>query len=464
MSRYLGDDQAFTTLTQLLDWGQEHLDHENVPATPGAESGSPHEWYTLAENIYRAHGVTGEERHREFAGRWHYDAYWDKFAETSDVEGASGVHAYSHLNTFSSASMAYQSLGDDHFLNVAVNAYDFFQKSQCFATGGFGPAERIMPPDGSLGLSLETRMDSFEAPCGTWAGFKLSKYLMTFTGDARYGDWIERLLYNGIGAALPISGRGRHFYYADYRVGGGMKVPFRDSGYLDPFRPSDAGSAWTPYACCSGTYLQAVADYHDLIYFKNEATLFVNLYLPSTVTWKHASGEVTVTQRTQYPEVGRVDISVEPDTPSDFSLAFRVPSWASDFTVMVNGTAAGGEHTPGTWAVVSRTWSPGDTVSLSLPLPIRLVPVDAQHPNRAAIMRGPVVLVQDAGLCRQPIEVPAAEEEIIERIEGDANEPAGRAPHRGTTSPPKFRPFYTIPELWAYRMYFDMDRLPIVLW
>ena len=60
--------------------------------------------------------------------------------------------------------------------------------------------------DGSLGKALETRSDTFETLCGSWAGFKLARYLMLFTGEARYGDWIERLFYNGAGAALPRSG------------------------------------------------------------------------------------------------------------------------------------------------------------------------------------------------------------------------------------------------------------------
>jgi len=59
-----------------------------------------------------------------------------------------------------------------------------------------------------------------------WAGFKLTRYLMGFTGEARYGDWVETLLYNGIGATLPVQPDGRSYYYADYRVGMGAKTFF----------------------------------------------------------------------------------------------------------------------------------------------------------------------------------------------------------------------------------------------
>ena len=103
--------------------------------------------------------------------------------------------------------------------------------------------------------------------CGSWAAFKLSRYLMQFTGEARYGDWTERIFYNGIGSALPVTTEGKNFYYSDYRLAGGMKVY-----YL---------AAWP---CCAGTYIQAVADYHNIIYYKNAENLRESL-CASEVTW-----------------------------------------------------------------------------------------------------------------------------------------------------------------------------------
>ena len=186
-------------------------------------SGKPLEWYTLSENLFRAFETSGDERFKTFAEVWLYPAYWNKFADTSDPPDAFGVHAYSHVNTFSSAAMAYAVTGDAKYLNIIKNAYDFLQNTQCYATGGFGPVERIMPTNGNLGKALDLQMNTCETPCCSWAAFKLAKYLMQFTGESRYGDWIERLLYNGIGAALPITGNGKNFYYADYRVAGGVK-------------------------------------------------------------------------------------------------------------------------------------------------------------------------------------------------------------------------------------------------
>jgi DUF1680 family protein len=79
--------------------------------------------------------------------------------------------------------------GDAKYLRIIRNAYDYLQNTQCYATGGYGPNERFMAPDGSLGKALDTRSDTFETICGSWGGFKLSRYLTQFTGESRYGDW-----------------------------------------------------------------------------------------------------------------------------------------------------------------------------------------------------------------------------------------------------------------------------------
>ena len=142
------------------------------------------------------------------------------------------------------------------------------QQNQCFATGGFGPDEQLLPRD-RLREKLGETHNTFETQCGSWAAFKLAKYLISFTGDARYGDWIERLVLNGIGASIPMTPDGRVFYYSDYNLHGGTK------------RNTDFG-----WSCCTGTRPQAVADYTDLVYFRDAETLYVNLFTPSTVVWK----------------------------------------------------------------------------------------------------------------------------------------------------------------------------------
>ncbi len=450
MHRYSGNPDAMKLAEKTTDWAIKNFDRTRLPASPKPwenHSGKPLEWYTVGENLLRAYEETGNAKFREFGEVWLYHPYWNKFAETSAPTDASGVHAYSHVNTFSSAAMAYAVSGDDKYLRVIRNAYDFLQNSQTYATGGYGPVERIMPP-GSLGTALEFQPNSFEAPCGSWAGFKLARYLTQFTGEARYGDWAERLLYNGIGSALEINGAGRHFYYADYRVGAGVKIFSRNA-----------------YTCCSGTYIQDTADFPNLIYYKSDSDLYVSLYVPSEVTWKRQNGEVTLLQETQYPEAETSTMTLRMAQPSQFGLRLRVPGWARDVSVKINGAPAQVTCTPGTWADIRRTWNNGDRVELRIPLRLRWSAVDAQHPKRVAAVRGPVVLVQEGNVHEPIFKLPVSDEDLNRQLVPTREAGTFKfEPPDGKNVQALFRPFYAIGPEFYYRMYFDLDRLPIVLW
>jgi DUF1680 family protein len=397
---------------------------------------------------------------RAFAEEWLYHAYWAQFRSTSSPPDAHGVHAYSHVNTFSSAAAAYEATGDPSYLDSIRNAYDYLQRHQRYATGGYGPNERFLALDGSLGKALETRSDTFETSCGSWAGFKLSRYLLRLTGEARYGDWMERLFYNGIGAALPISASGRSFYYSDYRLGGGMKV-----------------YNWDRYTCCSGTYIQNLAEYHNLIYFKDAEGLFVNLYVPSEATWNR----VTLRQETRYPDGDTTSLSITTDAPRAFPLRFRVPSWTKGFSVRVNGKDVSLDARPGAWAALHRTWSSGDRVEIRIPLTLRMEPVDGHHPHRVAVVRGPAVFVLEGAYHDPGFALPMQDEDLERWLvpeEGslprgiwstglpDADYPSCLrvAPPDGRSVRLRFRPFYEIGENYPYFMYFDRDALPRRLW
>jgi hypothetical protein len=448
---YAGQQDAMPLLERVTDYAGKTFDRTRAPAGPKPwimHSGTPLEWYTMPENLFRAYVATDNQQFKEFAEVWLYHAYWDKFVNTADPPDAHGVHAYSHVNTFSSAAMTYGVTGDPRYLTIIKNAYDFLQNRQCYATGGYGPVERIMPP-GSIGKALEYQPNDFEAPCGSWAGFKLSHYLTQFTGEARYGDWAERLLYNGIGAALQIQGAGRHFYYADYRVGGGVKIFSRSA-----------------YTCCSGTYIQNIADFHNLIYYQDDANFYVSLYVPSEATWRRAEGNVTVTQETNYPEEETSTLKVRMDGSQRFAMKLRVPAWSPDASIAMNGSPAEVSCTPGEWAAIDRTWNSGDRVEMRIPLRLRMQPVETAYPKRVAVVRGPVVLIQD-GMMHEPIfALPSDPEELNKQLVADKEGPSvfRLVPPDKTDVQAKFRPFYSIGGDYYYRMYFDLDKLPMVLW
>jgi uncharacterized protein len=114
----------------------------------------------------------------------------------------------------SSAAQAYLTLGNPTHLKAALYGFDMIA-AQSFATGGWGPDEHfIVPGSGALGASLDVQSKSFETPCGAYAHFKLTRYLLRITRDSRYGDSMERVMYNTVLGALPIRPDGHAFYYS----------------------------------------------------------------------------------------------------------------------------------------------------------------------------------------------------------------------------------------------------------
>jgi DUF1680 family protein len=433
MYEFGGQTGALAHVEKITDWAIRNLDRKRTnPNSNGAEAGEGGcEWYTLCENLYRTYKLTGNTKYKTFGDLWRYPAYWGMFSGQSEPTPY-GLHAYSHCNTLSSAAMTYAVTGEAQYLKTIVNAYDWFERTQFYATGGYGPGERLLAPDGSLGKSLEDNAATFETVCGSWAGFKLSRYLMRFTGQAKYGDWIEKLVYNGIGAALPMGPNGKTFYYSDYRLGAGRKVYYPAA-----------------FPCCAGTYIEAVADYHNIIYFKDASSLYVNLFVPSEVTWNLHGNEIKVEQATEYPEADTTTLTLYPSKATSFNVKIRVPRWSRGVTAAVNGSPVEFDSHSEGWATLARVWNPGDRLTLRIQMEHYLVPIDKQHPKRVALMYGPLVLVRDREVAQIPNGSSLSQWLTV-----------GESPlefHALARSTGTFVPFYRMAGEAAYVMYFDLE-------
>src|SRR5713226_9520836 len=333
------------------------------------------ETYTLPENLFLAYQRSGKPFYRDMARQFlEDDTYFGPLAEGNNV--LPFEHAYSHVNAFSSAMQAYITLGSEKHLRAAKNGFEMLVNTQSFATGGWGPDEGFGEPGvGQLGNSIRLTHASFETPCGAYGHFKITRYLLRVTKDAHFGDSMERVMYNTILGAWPIQADGTSFYYSDYATTG-KKGWHRDK-----------------WPCCSGTFPQLAADYHISTYLRSTDGVYVNLFTPSSVNWTDGGGKYGLTQQTKYPLENAVRIQVEGSRPAEYTVYVRIPGWTtSDGVLSVNGTRVSDPVQPGTFAAIRRTWKDGDRVELELPMPLRLEPVDANHPNLVALMRGPLVL------------------------------------------------------------------------
>ena len=375
------DPQALAILERTTDAALPYLpghavEHDKrwrMDKDAGDASWTWDESYTLPENMFLASERGAGQRYFDIGQKYLDDQTWfDPLSRNEHV--LNGRHAYSYVNSLSSAMMAYFAAGSEKHLRAARNGFAMLQ-AQSYATGGWGPDELLRGPNtDALYNSLRNTHHHFETPCGSYAHFKLTRYLLRATGDSRYGDSMERMMYNTVLGALPLQADGRNFYYSDYSF--------------------DARRVYKEarWACCSGTLPQVAADYRINLYLRAPQSVYVNLYVPSTLRWEEDGAQLSLTQTGNYPYEGKVSFSLATQKPANLTLHFRIPAWAQGTVMRVNGQAQP-SPVPGRFAAVRRLWRSGDLVELLLPLPMWLEPIDPRHPDTAALVRGPLVLM-----------------------------------------------------------------------
>ena len=304
-----------------------------------------------------------------------------------------GRHAYSHAIALSSAAKAYLVLGDEKYRRAMAYAWTCLTTQQQFASGGWGPNEQFVEPhQGKLYESLSSTVDHFETPCGAYAASKLDRYLLRMTGDPRYGDHLERVVYNTLLGVKQPDSDGDYPYYSTYGP--------------------NATKVWYPHKwpCCSGTLVQGVADYVLDLYLRADDGITVNMYAPSELRIEQNGANVKLTQTTDYP-AGGDDLDSRRHQPLRrfWTLRLRIPGW------LEAARAYHGERrrcraraTPAASPLLRRRWKSGDVVELRLPQTFRAEPIDDLHPNVVAVMRGPMMLVAidpPDGLEKRPLPI-----------------------------------------------------------
>ena len=379
--QFAGAQDALKVLDQTLDTVEKHLPPGGISRAEQYQR--PHlnesfcwdEPYTIPENAFIAWQRGAGKRYRDLGVKFlANDWYYDPLAAGENV--LPDKHAYSHVNCLSSAMQAYMVLGDEKYLRAAQNGFRFLTTTQSFATGGWGPDENFRKPgSGEIGESLKKTHSSFETPCGSYAHFKITRYLTRATKDSRYGDSMERVFYNCILGARPIEKDGHGFYYSDYN-NDGVKV-------YHPYK----------WHCCTGTFSQVTADYGISAYFHDGDGVYVNLFVSSRLKWNRAGGRVLLTQRTEYPHRPQTEITVETEKQAEFPVYVRIPAWSGPKTrIAVNGKPVAVSPEPGKFAKVSRGWKTGDRIEVEFDMPLVLEPVDPQHPQVMALVHGPLAL------------------------------------------------------------------------
>jgi len=201
--------------------------------------------------------------------------------------------------------------------------------------------------------------------------------LLRTGGNALYADMMERSIYNALFAAQSPDGRRLRYYVPSE----GKRVYWKGDAY-----------------CCPCNYRRIVAELPQMIYYTSDRGVVVNLYAESSVEMTLSCGTgLRLVQETKYPSDGEVTLHVNVAKAAEFPLSLRIPAWCEKGRIVINKKAWKGEWKPGTFAVIDRTWKPGDEVHIAFEMPLRLVKGFKAQAGRVAVMRGPQVFALNPG-------------------------------------------------------------------
>lgn len=386
MAAYAGNEQALDIMVKCARWFHRwtgQFPREQMDDILDVETGGMLEAWA---NLY---GVTGKQEHLDLIHRYDRPRLFERLLAGEDP--LTNRHANTTIPEAHGAARAYEVTGEERWRKI-VEAYWRCAVTErgFFCTGGQTTGEVWTPP-----FEFAARLgDKNQEHCVVYNMMRLADYLLRWSGDVTYADYIERNLYNGI-----------------------LAQQHPDTGMVAYFLPLQAGARkiWgTPtddFWCCHGTLVQAHTLHNAYVYYQDAEGLVVCQYIPTMLEWQWDAVPVTVKQTfdseastsqprepdgsLHRPERWTIEFSIRCERPVAFALKLRLPWWVSGpVHALVNGeptpTSAG---LPGYYEI-RRTWHE-DTLRVVLPKSLSTCPLP-DEPETVAFMDGPVVL---AGLC-----------------------------------------------------------------
>lgn len=323
------------------------------------------------------------------------------------VDTIRGKHANQHIPQITGALETFRNTKEMPYYDIASNFWDIVNEGYMYSIGGVAGArnpnnaECFPVQPGTLwenGLATGGQNET----CATYNLLKLDRQLFMYDQTARYMDHYERALYNHILASVAEEDAGNTYH-----------VP------LNPGARKQFGNAdMNGFTCCNGTALESQTKLQDTIYFHSadHRSLYVNLFIPSTLTW--AERKVSVQQVTDFPYADSTRLIIKGS--GRFEVKVRVPGWATrGFFVKINGRDHEVKAAPGAYLALSRTWADKDTIEVRMPFTFRLDPI-VDQPNVASLFYGPVLLAAEEPTARTDFrKVTLDAKDISRSIQGD---------------------------------------------
>jgi hypothetical protein len=373
MFLYCDNGQALEVVTRMADWVKfrvDRLTEAQHQASLETEHGGMNE---VLANLY---AVTDRPQDLELSLKFNHKRLFDQWGAGEDA--LDGLHGNTQFPKVIGAIRQHQLTGEKRYRDIAEFFWRRVALHRSYVIGGNTNDERFFPIDR---FSKELGPSSTET-CNTYNMLRLTRQLFILDPTAEKMDFYERGLYNHILASNDPA-TGMFCYY----------VPLRPGAFKTYSTPTQ--SFW----CCVGTGMENPPRFGEAIYSydasSDASSLFVNLFIPSELTWRDKG--LVLRQTTRFPEEETTALAFRAEKPVKLALKIRRPSWAgSGFEITVNGRREAVPAAPGSYAVVDREWKDGDVVRLRLPMSLRLEAMP-DDPRVVALLFGPIVLAGDLG-------------------------------------------------------------------
>lgn len=308
--------------------------------------------------------------------------YYQADRPVREQEGAEG-HAVRAGYLYSGMADVARLTGDDSLYEACRRIWYDITRRQMYITGTIG--QSAAGESFSFDYDLPNDLVYGETCAAISLAF-FAQRMLRLAPRGEYADVLERVLYNGSISGMSLDGT-KFFYVNPLEVDPARCAHNHQFRHVKPERQK-----WFGCACCPPNLGRLMASLPGYLYHTNQDTVYVNLYTTNDMKATLASGDVSLSIKTNYPWDGAVRLTVHA-APACMTLALRKPGWCRSFAVRANGTAVSCEERDG-FLYITRDWAADDCIELDLAMPVMVVhanPRVAEDVGKVAVQRGPVV-------------------------------------------------------------------------
>ncbi|MCY2954429.1 MAG: glycoside hydrolase family 127 protein [Planctomycetota bacterium] len=367
-------DYFVARIAKLTPEQIEAMFRTDYSGNPGNEFGGMAESLTDLTELARKAGDLNAARHLKLAGVFNRPWFVDPLAEGKDK--LSGLHGNTHAAQAVGLARFAQVAGDERTGKAAASFWRMVVNDHSFVNGGNSFNEKLR----DAGTEVAGKGDAALSPltaesCNTYNMLKLTWLLFERRPSVAYADYYENALYNHILSSIEPD-HGRVMYYMSMRPGD-YRIHINE-----PF-------------CCQGTGIEHAARLGEAIYCHKDRSLWVNLFIASTLDWSERG--VKLRMETRYPESGAVKLTMKTSAPVEATIHLRIPGWLEGpVVVKINGARQSDAAAAGEYVALARTWNDADAIELELPLSVRVRP-SKDDPGTVSFFYGPVLLAGQLG-------------------------------------------------------------------